>query len=248
MRQYLILALLVWMSLPTARAAEKFGNYLDTRIGEPNKMDDGRYLYFPGSELMYDFDGTAPTNGLRKQNGSIDTSSRYYISAPASLRWRSSSGAALTFDAKVRLKAVPKHKYAFSVGLFQENVDRKALRTFRIRIFDRNGKAIADRKLWLHRKGWNFAAFPVDIGKEPELSRVEITQTGGPAGELFLDNLLIYHTYMAGFLPSPYIFESEYPLDEQSKYPPNAKLTDAEKEGLRKIRERLMNIKPVWED
>jgi hypothetical protein len=221
-------------------AVEKYGNYLDSRIGIPSEISSHGLLFYPDRELMYDFDTEKPTAGITSENSKIVPDNKYFMTSPNSLRWESKTGSVLNFTSGVKLIKTLKCNYYFSVGLFQEKKTTDgSLRTFKVEAKDEAGNLVVNLQLYLHRCGWNIAAIQLPATFTKVISKIEIMQNGGAEGEVYVDNLMLYNGYMAGISSSPNIYEPT--VTDKSAFPAKSTLSADEVKGFKAINDRILN-------
>lgn len=222
-------------------AIEKYGNYLDTRIGIPSDTASRGLLFYPDRELMFDFDTEKPLEGLKAEQAKVQADKKFYMTAPQSLRWESKVGATLNFNAPVKLVKTKRYLYYFTFGLFQENFAAdKSIRTFSVVLKDQSGKTVIEKALYLHRCGWNIVSIQVPVSNTLSISAVEIKQTAGAEGAVFVDNLMLYNGYMQGIHASPNIFNEK--MIDKGSYPAKATLTPEETKGFKEVNDRIIYL------
>ncbi len=220
-------------------AIEKHGNYLDSRIGIPSDASSRGLLYYPDREIMFDFDTEKPLDGVISVQGNVQPDKKFFMTSPQSIRWESRVGAALSFKAPVKLLKTLHNNYFFSIGLFQEKFsDDKSVRTYSLTLKGQGGNIISSKLLYLHRCGWNIACIKIPVSSSLVVGEIELTQTAGADGSIFIDNLMIYNGYMQGIQPSPYIYDEK--VKDKTSFPAKSTVTAEEIKGFKDINDRII--------
>ncbi|WP_077342274.1 chondroitinase family polysaccharide lyase [Pseudocolwellia agarivorans] len=229
---------------PISIAETKYGNYLDSRIGDVNNQTFDALLYYPDKEWLYDFDTPTPFTGIAIDSGSIESSSDYYMSAPQSMRWNTSQGASLTLNVNINLKKSWPTHYYLTAGVFQADIPTgKNKRAFKIELLSANNSVIASRNIYMHRGGWNILCSNLKFSSNQTVDKIKITQIQGTSGAVLLDNVMI-----SAFQNSNDVFMSngtvevenpELTMDKAKNYPATT-LTKAQKKAFLTIAEKVI--------
>ncbi|WOO42001.1 chondroitinase family polysaccharide lyase [Rubellicoccus peritrichatus] len=228
-----------FISLQTVAA--KYGNYKNSRIGNINNQTPDALLFFPWREWLYDFDTTEPLDGVTPNNSNIVGSTDYYMTSPQSLKWTSSVGSFLSFDAGVSLSYEWRVIYYLTLGLFQEDSPTGSnKRAFQIDLISADGVVRQTRQMYLHKSGWNILCSELDDLRNYPVDKVRITQTAGQPGDVFLDNFMIYASQrtIVGVATSGIERETQW-LENAADYPVTP-LTEEEKNAFSTIAERVI--------
>lgn len=227
---------------PSSHAAEKQGNYLDCRVGNIDHQNMDMLLYYHEREWLYDFDTSAPLEGITARSSAIKSSSKFYMSSPKSMEWTTTPGATLELAADATLKYVWRTDYHLSLGLFQEDVPTGSdTRAFKLDVISADGSVLHTCTMYLHKGGWNILSSIIPLKKEIPLSKVRITQIAGPAGCLYVDNFMLFVTHRVHGVATRGI-EREHLWMERSVDYPTAPLTEEERSAFSTIAERILPL------
>lgn len=241
-----LLVLFVFGTCIPLYAVTKQGNYVDERIGDTANQTFEALLYYPDREWLFDFDTSAPFDGMAIDSGSVGLSTNFYMTQPQSLMWDTLPGASLTFDADVAFPKMDQNYYYLTVGIFQEDIPSGAdKRAFCVELLSAADEVITARNIYMHRGGWNMLCSNLEFSSSQTVGKVRITQTGGAAGTVLLDNLMInsfrHNSPIFMSVGSVEVDLSEASIDQAENYPVSA-LTDEERDAFQAIANRVIPL------
>ncbi|WP_081958768.1 chondroitinase family polysaccharide lyase [Algibacter lectus] len=165
------------------------------------------------------------------------------MTSPQSMKWTTSQGASLTLDANIDLSYIWRNQYTLSVGLFQENIPTgNNKRVFKVDLLSSTNQVLHSRNIYMHKGGWNILCSELEISGTHSISKVRITQTAGSAGNIYIDNFLIYALQNSRHsIGSSGVEKEKLWLEDEVNYPTTA-LTQQEKDAFLTIAERVIPL------
>ena len=160
------------------------------------------------------------------ENSTGELSSKYYANPwqteiNHSLKWTTEGkDSKVIFENGLTMTATGydwRHTYWINIGFFQPELPNDgSKRSFEVQLT--SGETIfKSYHVYLHRTGWNF--FAAQIGRSGmygipanvKVDNVVIKQTAGTAGEIYLDDVMMYVCNAMNRVQTPYITEPELP-------------------------------------
>ncbi|GAL82080.1 hypothetical protein JCM19274_2791 [Algibacter lectus] len=238
--------ILLIMSSFSVFAQERSGNYLDSRIGDTKNETYEALLYHADKEWLYDFDTKSPFEGITISSGTFERDKTFFMSSPQSMKWNTSKGASLLFNANVTLEKSWPNNYYLTLGMFQEDVPKRDdKRVFKVELLSVTGDVIISRDINMHRGGWNILCSDLKLPSTVTVDKVRITQISGVSGAVLLDNFMI-----SAFQNNNIIFmangtaeigNAELTMDKANNYPETV-LTEDEKQAFLSIAEKVIPL------
>lgn len=234
--------------------AEKHGEYLDSRKIELLDENSRGAIAFPEYETMYDFDGGSQPVGMAVNGGTTEISGKYHgTTDSSSLKWSTDGvGSSLTFDSGTELfhywdskKAVGvqldwQSTWYITVGFLQEAMPEDGVtRSFRVGLVS-GGDEIESYNVYLHKDGWTFLGNSVTSPKNTVVDSIRITQTGGTACDVYIDDIALYVRNNSTLRSTPYSQSETLYSDNAENYPTH-ELTDEELEAFKTIESRVLS-------
>lgn len=221
----------------------KYGDYLDERVAVLGDKDTKGILGFPEQEMMYDFDSGKMPQGVTASKSMAEISEQYYLTPKNSLKWSTEgAGSSLNFECGMTKQPTGydwRHQYYFSIGLFQEAMAANGeIRSFEVNLISEKNGVLASYHLYLHKEGWNLDAEQLKISNV-KIDRVEVKQTAGPGGTIYLDDLMIYICNARQLRKTPGI-DMPHLYNEQAENYPIHPLTKEEEEAFEIIGQRVL--------
>ena len=244
----------------TSISEGRYGEYAPERIGQLGYRDSKGVLFFPDREILFDFDRDEVPKAANAEKGSLALSDDYYVnpckeSPNHSLKWTTEGkGSVLTFDAN-GVPLLPsgydwRHNYWFGVGMFQEALPEDGTkRGFTIQLLT-GGSAFKTFTVYLHKTGWNFFAevmgrAGMEMPNGITIDEIQFSQISGPAGDVYLDDVILYLCNARNAICMPNIRDEKAPADKAVNYPTHP-LTEEEKKAFHEIEERVVpEMKPI---
>lgn len=234
--------------------AVKHGEYLDSRKIELLDENSRGVIAFPEYETMYDFDSGLVPSGMKVEGGNTEISDKYHGTTDcSSLKWTTSGeGSSLTFESGTNLfhywdskKAVGvqldwQSTWYLTVGFLQEKMPEDGVtRSFRVSLVS-GGDEIESYNVYLHKDGWTFLGNSVTSPKNTVVDSIRITQTGGSACDVYIDDITLYVRNNNTLRSTPYSQSETLYSDNADSYPTH-ELTDDELEAFKIIEGRVLS-------
>lgn len=244
---------------PKINKSIRYGEYREERLGELGEQYSLGLLFFPDREMMYDFDREEMPEGVSFEKSTGELSSKYYA-APwqdeinNSLKW-TTQGAGSTVSFESGNPIVPtgydwRHMYYLNIGLFQREMPEDgSTRAFEVQMIS-NGNVLRSYTVYLHRIGWSFLGQNIgrsgfDYPSGTKVDSVLVRQIAGPAGDIYIDNVMVYICNAGDWVNTPYIQEEKLPSEKAKDYPTHP-LTEEEREAFSKIARKIVpDLEPI---
>jgi len=174
-------------------APEVYGNYIPAHLGKLGDMQSHGIIFQSDRELLYDFDGEHPMEGVHIEGGRGEMSSDYFMTRGRSLLWHTGEGGAIIFDAGLKLQQPRGNRfYNLSMGLFlASRNEREPAPSFQVELVDDQSTVRYNTTLYLHRVGWNLLTVSPGVPLGTRIAKIRLSRMSGPPVSVYLDNLML---------------------------------------------------------
>lgn len=256
--------------IPAAAAEQgntvvKYGEYADYHLAELKDVDACGPIYYPDTELMYDFDSASVPQSVESVNSTIESSRKYYIALSEeniptsySLKWTTEgSGSSLILRPNGFQPANAGYwgtgnVYQHSAAFFQESLPQDgSIRKIQYTLTASKEGKPTERFTYdidLYDEGWNFFTQQIDrttLIRDYTVDSIELKQVEGPPGELYVENVMLARGVGVKGMMDPYV-GAVITKDEVEQMYPAHDLTEEETASFRKLEQAVLpDMAPV---
>jgi hypothetical protein len=242
-----LLAQLSMLNTAAAGGTAAYGNYIPAHLGNTGDVESRAILFQPDRELLYDFDGGIPLEGVEFSGSCGEVSREHFMTRNQSLLWHTGEEGALTFNVGMTLqKPAPGFaaaKYRMSLGLFLESRNEQdPVPAFRLELEGKDGKTLFNISFYLHKAGWNMLSVMPQLPDGTVIGKIRLVREKGPVLLVYVDNVFLMLNPRGGGFQTPGILEPTVFYERKSGSESEAASAE-EKRAFRIIAERI--IPPV---
>ena len=233
-------------TLASASAAT-YGNYLPERLGVAKDVASDALLFQGDRELLYDFDGPKPLEGVAFDGGRGVISDFYAMSGRQSLYWQPGPGNTVSFKAGLVLQPAAKGfaygvAYHLTFGLFlPARNPREPAPGFRAELLAADGTVLFQVPFYLHKAGWNILDVQPGLPTKTRVEQIRLVAGPGQVPAVLVDNVMLFLGTMKPIgVATVGILDSQTPSERVAQAATATAVTPEQLAAFRTIADRVV--------